>query len=115
MEIAVPAGLGVSFHPVKEAAKICANPGGERVLLLFSNPSDVLTYVEGGGPATSINMGGMHFSEGRRQVHRIVCVTEEDIQAFKGLRVRGLPIEIRAVPADAGDPLSRHLPEIEKP
>jgi len=114
MEIAVPAGLGVSFYHVKAAAEACAEKGGEKALLLFSNPSDVLAYLEGGGPAEAVNLGGMHFSEGRRQVHRIVCVTPEDVKAFRAIRARGIPVEIRAVPGEPGEPLSNHLPEAEK-
>ena len=115
MEIAVPSGLGVSFYSVEEAAKACARDAGsgERALLLFSNPSDVRGYVEKGGPATSVNVGGMHFSEGRNQVCRIVCVTPEDVVAFKDLRRRGLPLEVRAVPGDAPQKLEQFIPEIE--
>jgi mannose/fructose/sorbose-specific phosphotransferase system IIB component len=115
MEIAVPSGLMVSFHAVQDAANACSAPGPERSLLLFSNPSDVLAYATAGGPASSINIGGMHFSEGRRQVHRIVCVTDDDVKAFKGLKARGLPLEIRAVPGDASQPLEHCLPELAVP
>ncbi len=115
MEIAVPPGLMVSFHPVVEAAKACETAGRERTLLLFSNPQDVLAFAAAGGPVTSVNIGGMHFSEGRRQVHRIVCVTDEDVRAFKALKARGVELEIRAVPGDALQPLEQCLPELSAP
>lgn len=115
MEIAVPTNLKVSFYPVRDAARECAAPGGDRALLLFTRPLDVVTFLETGGPVSAVNMGGLHYSEGRRQAGPVLFVNEEDVAAFRALRQRGIPIEVRAVPNDNGVALEQQLPEILKP
>jgi mannose/fructose/sorbose-specific phosphotransferase system IIB component len=112
MEIAVPTALKVSFFTVKEAARECLVPGGERALLLFTKPLDIWTFLEDGGPVTAINMGGMHYSDGRRQAGPVLFVNDEDVLAFRDLKRKGIPIEVRAVPGDPGVPLEQQLPEI---
>lgn len=114
MEMAVPAGLKVSFHSVGEAVDACKPGGtGERSLLLFSNPIDVLAFLNRGGAVTTINVGGMHFCEGKRQVSKTVCVNEAEILAFRELKSRGIEMEIRAVPGDMREPLEKYLLEIK--
>lgn len=114
MEMAVPSGLKVSFYSVAEAVAACGQEGEKaRCLLLFSNPRDVLVFAEQGGPLSSVNVGGMHFGEGKNQVCRTVCVSPEDIEAFKGLRKRSVELEIRAVPGDVREALEKYIPELK--
>ncbi|HVM32651.1 MAG TPA: PTS sugar transporter subunit IIB [bacterium] len=113
MEMAVPSNLRVSFFTVEEAVAAAASPDTERALVLFSTPTDLLAYVEKGGSVRSVNVGGLHFTEGRRQVCKVVCVTAEDVEAFKKLRAKGIEMEIRAVPGDLKEPLEKYLPEIK--
>lgn len=115
MEIAVPTNLKVSFFTVQEASIECRKAGGERVLLLFTRPIDILDFLDDGGPVTSVNMGGMHHSTGRRQAGPVLFVNDEDVKAFRDLRRRGIPVEIRAVPGDTEIPLEQQLPEILVP
>jgi mannose/fructose/sorbose-specific phosphotransferase system IIB component len=114
MEMAVPSGLKVAFQTVEEAAKACAGGGAESSLLLFVGPADVLDFAQKGGPVTTVNVGGMHFGEGKRQVSKTVCVDEADVAAFQGLKGRGVELEVRAVPGDVREPLEKFLPELKK-
>lgn len=45
--------------------RVYNNPkyAGERVMLLFTNPTDVERLVEGGVKITSVNVGGMAFRQ----------------------------------------------------
>ena len=81
--------------------------------MLFSNPADVLRFVRGGGSVPSVNVGGMHFSEGKRQVGKTVCVNGEDVEAFQALKGLGTTLEVRAVPGDMKEPLEKLLPELK--
>jgi mannose/fructose/sorbose-specific phosphotransferase system IIB component len=113
MEMAVPAGLKVSFFTVEESVAACRQ-GKEKALLLFANPSDALNYSKRGGALTSLNVGGMHFCEGKKQIAKTVCVSGEDIAAFKELSQMGLELEMRAVPGDPKEPLGKYLAEIKE-
>jgi mannose/fructose/sorbose-specific phosphotransferase system IIB component len=114
MEMAVPSHLKVSFYTVAEAVAEAQLSGNhDKALVLFSNPVDVLAFLEKGGSLKSVNVGGMHFTEGRKQVCKVLCVTEVDVQAFRKLREKGIELEIRAVPGDLKEPIEKYLPEIK--
>jgi len=115
MEMAVPTGLKVSFYTVQAAvAAVGDSHDKTKSLLLFSNPVDVLSFLKSSGPLTSVNVGGMHFCEGKRQVCRTICVNDDEVEAFKALRDMGVELEVRAVPGDLKESLDKYLPELKK-
>jgi len=96
---------GVTAHgvDVAKAIRVYDNPkyAGDRVMLLFTNPTDVLRVVEGGVNITSVNIGGMAFRQGKTQVNNAVSVDEKDIEAFKQLNAKGIELEVRKVSSDS--------------
>lgn len=60
---------GVTAHvvDVAKAIRVWNNPkyAGDRVMLLFTNPTDVWRLVEAGVDITSVNIGGMAFRQGK--------------------------------------------------
>jgi mannose/fructose/sorbose-specific phosphotransferase system IIB component len=114
MEMAVPSGLKVSFYTVEEAARNCRPAESrEKSLLLFSSPVDVLEFGRQGGSFTSVNVGGMHYCEGKQQVSKTVCVNDGDIEAFRELKKQGVELEVRAVPGDIREPLDKYLTQLK--
>ena len=95
---------GVTAHVVDVAKMIrfYNNPkyAGERVMLLFTNPTDVERIVEGGVKITSVNIGGMAFRQGKTQVNNAISVDAKDIEAFNKLNARGIELEARKVSTD---------------
>jgi PTS system N-acetylgalactosamine-specific IIB component len=115
MEMAVPSGLAVRVLTVEEGAKVlAAAPEGPRGLMLFASPADLLACARREAPPASVNVGGMHFSEGKRQVGKTVCVSSEDVEAFRALKGLGVTLEVRAVPGDMKEPLEKLLPELKR-
>ncbi|WP_267340314.1 MULTISPECIES: PTS N-acetylgalactosamine transporter subunit IIB [unclassified Gilliamella] len=74
----------------------------QKIFIVCKTPHDVLTLVKGGVPIKFVNVGNMHFSEGKKQIHKTVSIDEEDIAAFKELEKLGVKCEIRRVPDEAG-------------
>ncbi|MFV0558484.1 MAG: mannose/fructose/sorbose PTS transporter subunit IIB [Enterococcus sp.] len=72
----------------------------QKVMLLFTNPQDVERLIRGGMSLSTINIGGMRFTEGKRMITNFVSVDERDIQSFSYLAKCGLELEVRKVPAD---------------
>lgn len=83
----------------------------DKVLLLFTNPIDVLRMVEQGVDINSVNIGGMSFKRGKKQIKNAVSVDNIDIEAFKKLNDKGIELEIRKVPSDSKQYI---MPLIEK-
>lgn len=98
-----PPGVTAHVVDVAKAIRVWDNPkyAGDRVMLLFTNPTDVLRVVEGGVKITSVNIGGMAFRQGKTQVNNAVSVDEKDIEAFKKLNEKGIELEVRKVSTDS--------------
>jgi len=97
-----PPGIISNVVDVEKAIRAYNNPKYEttKAMLLFTNPTDVLRMVEGGVVIKSVNIGGMSFKEGKRQITNAVSVDAEDKEAFRKLHEKGIELEIRKVTAD---------------
>ncbi len=97
-----PPGVTAHVVDVAKMIRVYNNPkyAGDRVMLLFTNPTDVERVVEGGVKITSVNIGGMAFRQGKTQVNNAISVDEKDIAAFKKLNERGIELEARKVSTD---------------
>jgi mannose PTS system EIIAB component len=98
-----PPGVTAHVVDVAKAIRVWNNPkyAGDRVMLLFTNPTDVWRLVEAGVDIKSVNIGGMAFRQGKTQVNNAVSVDEKDIEAFKKLNERGIELEVRKVSSDS--------------
>ncbi|EKS7195767.1 PTS mannose transporter subunit IIAB [Enterobacter ludwigii] len=97
-----PPGVTAHVVDVAKMIRVYNNPkyAGERVMLLFTNPTDVERLVEGGVKITSVNIGGMAFRQGKTQVNNAISVDAKDIEAFNKLNARGIELEARKVSTD---------------
>ncbi|HHL2562290.1 TPA: PTS mannose transporter subunit IIAB [Yersinia enterocolitica] len=98
-----PPGVTAHVVDVEKAIRVYNNPkyAKDRVMLLFTNPTDVVRLVEGGVDIKSVNIGGMAFRQGKTQVNNAVSVDEKDVEAFKKLNARGIELEVRKVSSDS--------------
>lgn len=103
---AAPSGIKAHVVPIYQLIKLAKDDqhfGGQRALLLFENPQDVLEAVEGGVPLETINVGSMAHSTGKVQPNRTLAFDQNDIDTFKRLEELGLKFDVRKVPSDYGD------------
>lgn len=56
-----------------------------------------------------MNIGNMHYSEGKTQLFSTVSVDESDKEALRGLRDLGVKLEVRRVPDEKADDILKHL------
>lgn len=100
---AVPPGVTAHVVNVDKMVRVYNNPeyAGERMMLLFTNPTDVLRLVKAGVPFDSINVGGMAHREGKKMVSNAVAVDQTDIDAFKALDAKGIELDVRKVSNDS--------------
>ncbi|MBW9153694.1 mannose/fructose/sorbose PTS transporter subunit IIA [Clostridium estertheticum] len=101
---AAPPGVKAHVVPVSQMIKLAKNDkqfGGQRALLLFENPQDVLRAVEGGVPLKTINIGSMAHAIGKVQPNKVLAFNQDDIDTFKKLKQAGLTFDVRKVPNDS--------------
>jgi len=97
-----PPGVTAHVVDVDKMIRVYNNPkyAGERVMLLFTNPTDVERLVEAGVKITTVNIGGMAFRQGKTQVNNAISIDAKDIEAFNKLNARGIELEARKVSSD---------------
>jgi mannose PTS system EIIAB component len=93
----------VPIHKMIELSKDDQHFGGQRALLLFETPQDVLKAVEGGVPLETINVGSMAHSPGKVQPNKTLAFNQDDIDTFAQLKKLGLKFDVRKVPSDSKD------------
>ncbi|MGO2696141.1 mannose/fructose/sorbose PTS transporter subunit IIB [Bavariicoccus seileri] len=100
---AAPPGVRVNVIPISKMIAIWNDPvfNSFKAMLLFTNPHDVKTVVEGGVEISSVNIGSMSFAEGKKMITNAIAVDQQDADAFRFLAERGITLEIRKVVADS--------------
>lgn len=94
-------GVGIRFFNLKKTIEVIHKAAArQKIFLVVRNPQDVLTLVEGGVPIEDLNVGNMHFSEGKKEITKKVYVDENDKETLKRISERGVNVFIQDVPED---------------
>lgn len=101
LNMAAPQGIKVHTFGVERFAEVYqTTPIKKRTMLLFTNSIDAARLVELGVKIEELNIGGMRFQEGRKQLTKALSVTPEEEEAFRRLLAAGVEITIQMVPND---------------
>lgn len=104
MEMVIPDVIGIRFFSIQKTIDVINKAAPRQLIfLVVRTPQDVVKLVEGGVPIKEVNIGNMHFSEGKEQISSTVFVNEDDKQAFRRLKELGVKLEIRRVPSEGID------------
>ncbi|MFU2089987.1 PTS mannose transporter subunit IIAB [Avibacterium avium] len=98
-----PPGVTAHVVGVDKMIRVYNNPeyAGERMMLLFTNPTDVLKLLEAGLDMKSINIGGMAYKDGKKMITSAVSVDDKDIDAFKAIDAMDVELDVRKVSNDS--------------
>lgn len=103
MDMALPETAESRFFTLDKVIEIIHKAAPrQKILIVVRTPQDVLKLVEGGVPIKKINVGNMHYSEGKEQISSTVSVDDNDIETFKKLDEHGVELEVKGVPSDKG-------------
>lgn len=103
MDMAVSDAMETRYFTIQETIdKIHYAADYQKIALIVETPQDVLKLVKGGVPIKKVNIGNMHYSEGKKQITSTVSVDDLDIEAFRELSKLGVELEIRRVPDEKG-------------
>ena len=95
--------FAVLFRTINQTIDNLPKAGPDRkILLLCKDPADFARIVRGGIKLPEINIGNMHFHQGRVAVNKYINVNRQDMEAFKVLKEHGSVSTIQ------------HMPENEK-
>ena len=99
---AAPPGMKVNVVNIEKAVAVYHNPQyqDETVFYLFTNPQDVLTMVQQGVKIATLNISGMAWRPGKKQLTKAVSLDAADINAFQQLDTLGVKLDLRVVASD---------------
>ena len=102
LSMAVPSSVKLVIKNIKDASYEIANEVYEKdnLMILFSNPQDIVKMIDNGIKFQSINIGGMHYAHGKKQLLSNLSVDRNDVEAFLKLINCGIELETRALPQD---------------
>lgn len=92
-------GAGVRFFSLEKTAAIINRAAPtQKIFIICKNPQDVRYLVEHGVPIKDLNVGNMHFSEGKRALSKKVYVDDKDYEDLKFIASQGVNVFIQDVP-----------------
>lgn len=99
---AAPPGMKVNVVNIEKAVAVYHNPQyqDETVFYLFTNPQDVLTMVQQGVKIATLNIGGMAWRPGKKQLTKAVSLDAADINTFQQLDKLGVKLDLRVVASE---------------
>ncbi|MFH1715586.1 MAG: PTS sugar transporter subunit IIB [Elusimicrobiota bacterium] len=100
MTLAIPSDVDVYIERIDTAIEQYKQGyfDKNKTLVLVSCPKDAFQLIEGGLKINSINIGGMHFSEGKKQILETISVSKDDVEYLRALSNKGLQLESRTLP-----------------
>ncbi len=102
MDMALPNGVQSRYFTLQKTIDVIHKAAShQKIFLVCRTPQDVLTLVEGGVPLKEVNVGNLHFAEGKKQVTKVVSVDDNDMACFKKLAEKGVVCTLQGTPDDA--------------
>lgn len=103
MDMVLPDTVATRFFTLQKTIDVIHKAADrQKIFIVCKTPQDVLELVEGGVPIKEVNIGNMHYAEGKEQITSTVSIDEEDKKTFKKLNELGVKLDIRGVPDDRG-------------
>lgn len=110
MDMVVPDVIGTRYFTLQKTIDVIHMASEDQLIFMVCRtPQEVLKLVEGGVPIKKVNIGNMHFSEGKQQVTSTVSLDESDKEAFRKLHKLGVQLEIRRVPDERAEDILKFL------
>ncbi|GJL33682.1 Fructose-specific phosphotransferase enzyme IIB component [Phytobacter ursingii] len=95
-------GFGIRYFTIEKTINVIAKAAPhQKIFLICRTPDTVRKLLEGGVPLKDVNVGNMHFSEGKKQISSKVYVDEKDINDLRFIRDQGVNVFIQDVPGDS--------------
>ena len=97
----VPPDFQASVYNLEEASQKLSNGvfDKEKVIVLVDNPADISELHNRGIQIPEVNLGGMHYSQGREQILPYLYLSREEKDIFRKLMQQGVRFFCQDVPA----------------
>ena len=94
-------GFSIRFLTIEKTINVIGKAAPhQKIFLICRTPQTVRKLVEGGIDLKDVNVGNMHFSEGKKQISSKVYVDDQDLTDLRFIKQRGVNVFIQDVPGD---------------
>lgn len=94
-------GAGIRFFTVEHTIEIIRKAApSQKIFIICRTPKVARELVDGGVPIKELNVGNMHFSQGKHQLTKKVYVDDKDLEDLHYLNSKGINVYIQDVPGD---------------
>ena len=103
MDMVLPDVIQARYFSIEKTIDVIhkASPR-QKIFLVVKDVQDVLKLKQGGVPIDHLNIGNMHYEEGKKQISSTVSVNSQDKEDFKALDKLGVKLDLRRVPSERG-------------
>lgn len=99
ISLAVPQRVAVHFIPLN-ALEATLAACKDTAFVLFMDCGDAFAAFSTGMPMSSLNIGNLHYSEGKRQLLPHVAVSPQEEGQLRSMRDAGVSLDFRCVPTE---------------
>lgn len=98
--LAAPPETDVIFVSPTELSK--AIDPEKNTIILFKTPTEVLLAINNGFQIERLNLGNLHFEEGKVQIRKTFCCNKAELTALQSIKDHGVDIVYRPAPDQKG-------------
>lgn len=97
-------GAGIRFFTVDHTINIISKAAPhQKIFIVCRTPEEVKRLVDGGVPLKDVNVGNMHFSQGKKQISKKVYADDTDLETLKYIASKNVNVFIQDTPGDSKD------------
>jgi PTS system galactosamine-specific IIB component len=102
MEVtAKSSGAGIRFFTIQKTIDVIHKAADrQKIFIVCKTPDVVRQLVDGGVPIKDLNVGNMHFSEGKKPITKKVYVDDKDLEDLRYIESKGVNVFIQDTPGD---------------
>lgn len=100
LEMACPRTMKCFIANESKSVEILKKYPKKKFFLVAKHPQSFLTIMKQGIEMKNINIGGIYFKEGRKQITNTVFLDQKSMDILKELHERGVHLDGRTTPSD---------------
>ena len=99
--VAESSGAGIRFFTIEKSINVIHRAAAtQKIFIVCKTPEIARQLVDGGVPIKVLNVGNMHFTQGKRQLSKKVYVDDKDLENLRYIQSKGVNVFIQDTPGD---------------
>ncbi|MDO4701690.1 MAG: PTS galactosamine transporter subunit IIB [Erysipelotrichaceae bacterium] len=100
--VAKSSGAGIRFFTIEHTASVISRASSDqKIFLIVKTPQVARKLIELGVRFKALNVGNMHFSQGKKPFTKKVYVDDQDMEDLKFIASFGVHVYCQDIPGDA--------------